>query len=836
MFKEILNNFFYNNNDYILKKFNKIVSYINSIESDFEKLNNKQLREKTVYFKKLLHNGENLDHILPEAYATVREASKRVFGMRHFDVQILGGIVLHKNCIAEMQTGEGKTLTSTLPAYLNALSNKGVHIVTMNDYLAKRDAKKNKPLFEFLGLKVGLNLSNMSIEEKRKAYSADITYATNNEYGFDYLKDNMVFSKKDKVQRSLNYAIIDEVDSILIDEARTPLIISGSLNNNNFFYKKINKFIIPKLILQGYENEKVINFFGDFIINKKYKQLYLTELGFKKIERLLIKYNFISNKYLLYSNSNIFLFSCILSLLRAHYLYFKNVDYIVKKKKIIIVDEHTGRIAIGRRWSDGLHQSIEAKENVDIKNENKLLASITFQNYFLLYKKLCGMTGTAETEFYEFLFVYNLNTVIIPTNLPMIRKDMPDLVYLTKKEKFNAIIFAILSCVKIKQPVLVGTISIEQSEIISKKLKILGIKHNVLNAKFHDKEADIISQAGKIGAVTIATNIAGRGIDIILGGCKKKKKNKNNCSCFIKKWDKKNKFVLNVGGLHVIGTERHESRRIDNQLRGRSGRQGDVGSSQFYLSLEDSLMKIFISNKMKFFFRNLGINFGEFITHPWINKIIEKAQNKIEQKNFDLRKQLLDYDNIYNKQRIVIYKYRNFLLKSKNINDIINKILHDVINSIINKFFNKYIYKKKKNILNFKKYLKKNFNIVFLNIQTYNFKIFKKKLFKNIFINANLNLFYKEKIIGLKNIKRIKKFFIIKILDDFWTDHLINMENLRQNINLRSYAQKDPKQEYIKESFYMFTSMLKTFKYELISFLIKTDVSFLKSDNFFYNR
>ncbi|CAL4320112.1 Protein translocase subunit SecA [Buchnera aphidicola (Sipha maydis)] len=834
MFFNFLKRIFGSRNEKILNKLNPIVKKINELEKLYKKFTDERLKENTKIFIKRLKKNETLDDLLVEAYATVREASKRVFNMRHFDVQLLGGIVLHNQCVAEMKTGEGKTLTATLPAYLNALTGEGVHIVTMNDYLAHRDANKNKILFEFLGLTVGLNLSNLSFHEKKKAYSADITYGTNNEFGFDYLRDNMVISPHEQVQRSLSYALIDEVDSILIDESRTPLIISGEDDYYSKLYITINK-IIFHLVQQEKEDTEDFTGTGDFFLDEETRQVHLTERGLVKIENILVEKNIMETHESLYSAKNIKLLHHVLASLRAHKLFTKNVDYIVKKNEIIIVDEHTGRIMPGRRWSDGLHQAIEAKENVFIKNENKTLAAITFQNYFRLYKKLSGMTGTAYTESFEFREIYNLDTVVIPTNCSMIREDLPDLVYLTEKEKFEAIIEDIKKCYVKKQPVLVGTISIEKSEMISQSLLNLNIKHNVLNAKFHKQEAKIISEAGKLGAVTIATNMAGRGTDIILGGyfehqaLDKETKNKNNNFDFKKnKWERNHNLVLSVGGLHVIGTERHESRRIDNQLRGRSGRQGDCGSSRFYVSMEDNLMRIFASEKIIKIMRAIGMEYGESIENKWVSQAIENAQKKVENRNFDIRKQLLEYDNVINEQRKVIYKQRNILINKKDIKNTISDISKDVFLSIVKNF----IRIKKISLRNFdfykiEKNLSENFSItIFFKNFLDNKKIYKKIDILNIIIKVfKKNYFIKESLIGFNNMRNIEKSIMLQKLDFFWKEHLSDMEYLRQGIHLRGYAQKDPKLEYKRESFIIFSNMLESLKYEVVSELSKISFS-----------
>ncbi|MCR3755058.1 MAG: protein translocation ATPase [Candidatus Westeberhardia cardiocondylae] len=840
MLIKLLKKFFGNYNDRTLKKMKKIVDIINNIETKIEKLNDKQLSKKTIEFQSKIKQGQDIYSILPEAFAVVREASKRIFNMRHFDVQLLGGIALNSGFITEMKTGEGKTLTATLPAYLNALTKKGVHIVTVNDYLAKRDAKNNKKLFNFLGMTVGINLSGMSTSEKKNAYYSDITYGTNNEYGFDYLKDNMIFNPKDRVQRKLNYALIDEVDSILIDEARTPLIISGQIKTNTEIHNKINNLIIPHLKKQ--DQKKSYNFkeTGHFTINEKTKQINLTEKGMILIEKLLIKNKMIKKEQDLYIPKNLIIINHIISSIRAHVLFFKDIDYIIKKNKIIIIDEHTGRPLINRRWSDGLHQAIEAKEKVTIHNENQTLASITFQNYFRLYKKLSGMTGTASTESIEFNSIYKLNTIIIPTNKSMIRTDLSDVIYMTEKEKIHAIIQDIQKCHKRNQPTLVGTISIEKSELLSKKLKKKNIPHKILNAKFYDMEASIIAQAGKPGAITIATNMAGRGTDIVLGGnwneeinSLKNKKNKKKIDSIKKEWKKRNKLVLSVGGLHIIGTERHESRRIDNQLRGRAGRQGDVGSSRFYISMEDTLMRIFISNRIFNVIHKLGIKHGEAIEHPWINKAIAHAQQKVENRNFDIRKQLLEYDDIVNDQRQIIYTQRNKLLNLNNTSYIIQEFQKQTTINIIKKYYSLKYTKKNIHIEKIKKCLKKDFNIQNILI-TSQFNKIKDKKNKKIIFNIIMKKLIKiqknkEHYVGKTTMNNFEKYIILQTIDTFWQEHLTIMEHLRQNIHLRSYAQKDPKQEYKRESLILFNNMLHEIKYEVISILCKINENIIKN-------
>ncbi len=812
MFIKLFSYLFGGKNQKKIFDFKKIVFKINSLEKKYIDYTDSQLKNNTFIFKEFLLSGKNINLIISDVYANIREAIKRVYGIRLFNVQLLGALILNSRCIAEMKTGEGKTITATLPAYLNSLLDKGVHIVTVNDYLAKRDFNYSYKLFNFLGIRVGLNLSNMSLWEKKKAYLADITYSTNNEYGFDYLRDNMVFSIEDKVQRkNLYYAILDEVDSILIDEARTPLVISGSTEESSNLYFKINK-IIPSLIKETKNNLK--NNKGDFIVDEKFKHVFLTENGIKKVEYLLFKNNILNKNDKLYTPINIKFMHCVITSLKAYYLYSKNVDYLIENNNILIIDEHTGRITKDRRWSDGLHQAIEAKENVEIKNETNILSSITFQNYFRLYEKLSGMTGTAVTESSEFSYIYNLDTIVVPTNKTMIREDYSDLVFMTEKEKINAIIKDIIFRKKRNQPVLVGTISIEKSEVISSILYNLGIEFNVLNAKFHSLEADIISQAGKPGSITIATNMAGRGTDIILGGNLLREisglKNENKINFLKSKWKKNHDLVVNLGGLHVIGTERHESRRIDNQLRGRSGRQGDPGSSRFYVSMEDNLMRLFSSENIIFFMRKLGVEYGDSIEHYWITKSIEKAQKKIENRNFDFRKQLLEFDDIYNDQRKIIFYKRNNFLYSKNISLIFKDIIiNKVIIDLVNNFY------RDKNL--FLKYCNDlNININISNISKLEILDFKKQLLNWIFLLYNK----RENYFSLDVLNNKIKEILLITLDLFWREYLYAVDNLREGIYLRSYAQKDPKQEYKIESYKMFSNMLNDFYYEVVKIII----------------
>lgn len=827
----ILTKFFGSRNDRTLSRMRKVLDVINKIEPDFEKCSDNELQAKTGEFRSRLERGESLKSLLPEAFATVREASKRVFGMRHFDIQLIGGMVLNERCIAEMRTGEGKTLTATLPAYLNALSGKGVHIVTVNDYLAQRDAENNRPLFEFLGLTVGINLPGMTVAAKHKAYYADITYGTNNEYGFDYLRDNMAFTPEKRVQRRLHYALVDEVDSILIDEARTPLIISGPAEDSSDLYIQMNK-IIPYLVHQDKEDSETYQGKGDFWIDEKARQAYMTERGLIKVEELLVSQGVIEEGESLYSPTNIILMHHITAALRAHSMFIRNVDYIVKNGEVIIVDEHTGRIMRGRRWSDGLHQAVEAKEGVKIQNENQTLASITFQNYFRIYEKLAGMTGTADTESFEFNSIYKLDTIVVPTNRPMVRKDMADLVYMTEKEKIDAIIEDIRACTAKGQPVLVGTISIEKSEVISNELMRAGIKHNVLNAKFHAREADIIAQAGQPGTVTIATNMAGRGTDIILGGSWQaevtamKNPTQEQIQVIKSVWQKNHDGVIAAGGLHIIGTERHESRRIDNQLRGRAGRQGDAGSSRFYLSMEDALMRIFTSNRVSNMMRKLGMKAGEAIEHPWVTKAIANAQRKVESRNFEIRKQLLEYDDVANDQRRAIYSQRNALLDVSNISETIKIIREDVFKTIIDNHIPPQSLEEMWDVPKLEDRLRTDFDLD-LPITNWLYKdlnFYEETLYERIMSHATNSYAAKEEEVGPETMRNFEKNVMLQTLDSLWKEHLAAMDYLRQGIHLRGYAQKDPKQEYKRESFAMFAAMLESLKYEVISTLSKVQV------------
>ncbi|MEN2493129.1 preprotein translocase subunit SecA [Proteus mirabilis] len=831
MLGKIVTKIFGSRNERAIRRMRKVVAQINQLEPEFEKLTDDELKAKTDEFRERLKKGEKEEDILPEAFATVREASKRVFGMRHFDVQLIGGMVLNDRCIAEMRTGEGKTLTATLPAYLNALSGKGVHVVTVNDYLAQRDAENNRPLFEFLGLSVGINLPNMAPPAKREAYNADITYGTNNEFGFDYLRDNMAFSPEERVQRKLHYALVDEVDSILIDEARTPLIISGPAEDSSELYIKMNK-VIPHLVPQEKEDSDTFQGEGDYSVDEKTRQVNITERGLVKIEGLLAEAGMMKEGESLYSPANIMLMHHVTAALRAHALFTKDVDYIVKDGEVIIVDKHTGRTMQGRRWSDGLHQAVEAKEGVKIQNENQTLASITFQNYFRLYEKLAGMTGTADTEAFEFNSIYRLETIVIPTNRPMVRKDLPDLVYMNEKGKFAAIIEDIRERTKNGQPVLVGTISIEKSEEISQALTKANIHHNVLNAKFHAMEADIIANAGLPSAVTIATNMAGRGTDIVLGGswqtevAKLENPTEEQIEEIKAQWQKRHDAVLASGGLHIIGTERHESRRIDNQLRGRAGRQGDEGSSRFYLSMEDSLMRIFASDKVSGMMRKLGMNETEAIEHPWVTKAIANAQRKVENRNFDIRKQLLEYDDVANDQRRAIYTQRNELLDVADVSETIDSIRQDVFTSMIDNYIPPQSLEEMWDIEGLTACLQNDFDLN-LPIKEWLDKepeLHEETLRERI-LEKSIEVYKaKEEIVSAEMMRNFEKGVMLQTLDSLWKEHLAAMDYLRQGIHLRGYAQKDPKQEYKRESFAMFANMLESLKYEVISTLSKVQV------------
>ncbi|HCG8574016.1 TPA: preprotein translocase subunit SecA [Vibrio parahaemolyticus] len=818
-------------NDRTLRRLRKIVKEINNYEPTFEALSDEELKAKTVEFRERLEQGETLDKLLPEAFATVREASKRVYGMRHFDVQLIGGMVLNAGQIAEMRTGEGKTLTATLPAYLNALPGKGVHVVTVNDYLAKRDAETNRPLFEFLGMTVGVNVPNMPPQAKKEAYQADILYGTNNEFGFDYLRDNMAFRNEDRVQRERFFAVVDEVDSILIDEARTPLIISGPAEDSSELYTRIN-LLIPHLQKQDKEDSEEYRGDGHYTVDEKSKQVYLTETGQEFVEELMVKNGLMEEGDTLYSPTNISLLHHVNAALRAHVLFERNVDYIVNEDgEVVIVDEHTGRTMPGRRWSEGLHQAVEAKEGVKIQNENQTLASITFQNYFRLYEKLSGMTGTADTEAFEFQSIYGLETVVIPTNKPMIRNDMPDVVYRTEAEKFAAIIEDIKERVAKGQPTLVGTVSIEKSELLSNALKKAKIKHNVLNAKFHEKEAEIVAEAGMPGAVTIATNMAGRGTDIVLGGSWQAKveslqdPTKEQIDAIKAEWKKVHDQVLDAGGLHIIGTERHESRRIDNQLRGRSGRQGDAGSSRFYLSMEDSLLRIFTSDRMASLIQS-GMEEGEAIESKMLSRSIEKAQRKVEGRNFDIRKQLLEYDDVANDQRKVVYELRDELMNVDDISDMIEQNREDVLTAIIDEYIPPQSLEDMWDVEGLQERLKADFDLDAPIKQWLeeDDKLYEEALREKIISLAVEVYKAKEEVVGAQVLRNFEKSVMLQTLDTLWKEHLAAMDHLRQGIHLRGYAQKNPKQEYKRESFELFEGLLEALKTDVITVLSRVRV------------
>ncbi|BAU47283.1 preprotein translocase subunit SecA [Sulfurifustis variabilis] len=809
----------------LLKAMQKQVERVNALEPGVASLSDEALRAKTAEFKTRLSQGETLDALLPEAFAVVREGSKRSLGMRHFDVQLVGGIVLHEGKIAEMKTGEGKTLVATLSVYLNALTGRGVHVVTVNEYLARRDAEWMGKLYNFLGMTVGVVVPGQDREAKRAAYAADITYGTNNEYGFDYLRDNMAFRAEDRVQRGLHYAIVDEVDSILIDEARTPLIISGPSEETTDLYLKINA-IIPKLDRQETEDGP-----GDYSVDEKTRQAFLTEAGHDKVERLLVQAGLLEQGGNLYDVSSLALMHHLNAALRAHALYKRDVDYIVRDGQVIIIDEFTGRMMVGRRWSEGLHQAVEAKEGVPIENENQTLATITFQNYFRLYEKLAGMTGTADTEAFEFQQIYGLEVVVMPTHRPMIRQDMGDQVYRTTREKHGAILADIKDCYERGQPVLVGTTSIEASEQLARLLDKDKIPHQVLNAKHHEKEAVIVAQAGRPKAVTIATNMAGRGTDIVLGGnpaaeiaaagddeAKKQE--------MMAEWQKRHDFVVSAGGLHVLGTERHESRRIDNQLRGRSGRQGDPGSSRFYLSLEDNLLRIFGSDRVAGIMQRLGMEEGEAIEHPWVTKAIENAQRKVEGRNFDIRKQLLEYDDVANEQRKVIYEQRNRLLDVDDISESIRVIRRDIVSALVAQHMPSESVEEQWDVGGLEEALAREFNLR-LPLRQWlddDSGLDDEKLVDRVV--AELERVHEEKAaaIGADMMRHLEKAVMLQVLDQQWKDHLAAMDYLRQGIHLRGYAQKNPKQEYKREAFELFSDMLARVKQEVVTLLARVQL------------
>ena len=834
MVSKLLSKIFGSRNERLIKRLRRTVEQINALEPAMEPLSDVELRGRTAQFKQRYQEGEGLDDLLVEAFATVREASKRALGMRHFDVQMIGGLVLHQGKIAEMRTGEGKTLMATLAAYLNALSGDGVHVITVNDYLARRDAEWMAQLYGFLGLTTGTILSGMEPMLRQQAYACDIVYGTNNEFGFDYLRDNMAFTAAERVQRKLNFAVVDEVDSILIDEARTPLIISGPAEDSSDRYSAINA-IIPKLIQQQGEvdpnSEEELP--GDFTVDEKGKQIHLSEEGHQHVEELLVEAGLLQEGESLYDPANIMLMHHLNAALRAHNLFQRNVDYIVSNGQVVIVDEFTGRTMPGRRWSDGLHQAVEAKERVHIQNENQTLASITFQNYFRLYKKLSGMTGTADTEAYEFQSIYGLEVTVIPTHRPMVRDDRGDLIYLTTAEKFEAIVEDIRDCQTRGQPALVGTASIETSEFLSGLLDKAGIKHEVLNAKQHEREAEIVAQAGMTGAVTIATNMAGRGTDIVLGGNLERAlaalgdtPDIEAVEATKQAWDQRHQAVLDSGGLHIIGTERHESRRIDNQLRGRSGRQGDPGSTRFYLSLQDSLMRIFASDRMAGIMQKLGMEQGEAIEHPWVSRAIENAQRKVEGHNFDIRKQLLEYDDVANDQRKVVYEQRNELMEVDDISETITAIRADVLNEVIDGFIAPQSMEEQWDLAGLTQRLRDEFALD-VDLRSWldeDEHLHEEPLRQRILDAMEQQYQTKVEMTGLEMSHYFEKAVMLQVLDGLWKEHLAAMDYLRQGIHLRGYAQKNPKQEYKREAFELFTQLLDRIKVEVIGILSRAQV------------
>ena len=830
----MLTKIFGSKNQREIKKLSKVVNRINALEPDMQALSDEELKAKTSEFRERFENGETLEQLLPEAFAVVREAGVRVMNMRHFDVQMIGAMVLHQGKIAEMRTGEGKTLVATLPAYLNGLTGRGVHLVTVNDYLARRDAGWMGPLYEFLGLSVGFVVPNQSPEEKREAYLADITYGTNNEFGFDYLRDNMAFRLQDKFQRPLAYAIVDEVDSILIDEARTPLIISGAVENSSKRYieinalvpllKKADKAADKSMIERRLEGDEEID--GDFVVDEKSRQVELTDKGHEKVEDLMVSRGLLEEGESLYAATNLTLLHQLSAALRANYLFNKEVEYIVQDNQIVLIDEHTGRTMPGRRLSEGLHQAIEAKEGVPIQNESQTLASTTFQNYFRLYEKLSGMTGTADTEAFEFHQIYGLDVVVIPTNKPMVRVDDNDLIYLTNQEKFNAIVEDIQTFRDQGVPVLVGTASIETSEVLSKFLNKEKIKHNVLNAKYHEKEAEIIAQAGRPGTVTIATNMAGRGTDIVLGGRWEsevealKDPSPEQIEKIKAEWQKRHDAVIEAGGLHIIGTERHESRRIDNQLRGRAGRQGDPGYSRFYLSLDDNLMRIFASERVGNLMRKLGMGEGEAIEHKMVTNSIEKAQRKVEGRNFDIRKQLLEYDDVANDQRQIIYQRRNELMETEDISDVIAGMREDVINDHISLYIPPQSIEEQWDISGLELSLEGEFGIK-LPVQQWldeDDTLYEETLRERI-VGAVVTAYDEKCAMVGDNMRTFEKQITLQILDTLWKEHLAQMDSLRQGIGLRGYGGKNPKQEYKREAFALFEELLSNLQHEVVKFL-----------------
>jgi preprotein translocase subunit SecA len=813
-------------NQRVLNRKRKFSDQVNALESSISTLDDAALQAKTTEFRGRLNQGESLDALLPEAFAVIREAAKRTLGMRHFDVQVIGGAVLHDGKIAEMRTGEGKTLVATLATYANALTGKGVHIITVNDYLASRDAEWMGRLYRFMGLSVGVVLSGQTPDEKRAGYAADITYGTNNEFGFDYLRDNMAFSAEDKVQRGLHFAVVDEVDSILIDEARTPLIISGPTDDDPSLYQKINS-VVPNLVAQEEEDGP-----GDFSVDEKGKQVHLTEDGHERVEQLLSAAGLLAEGESLYDAQNIVLMHHLNAALRARYLFKRDVDYIVRGGDVVIVDEFTGRTMPGRRWSDGLHQAIEAKEGVAIQRENQTLASITFQNYFRLYDKLAGMTGTADTEAFEFQQIYSLEVVVIPTNKPTQRQDLGDLVFMTAREKFNAIVDDITAAQEKGAPVLVGTASIETSELLHQLLTERKVSHEVLNAKQHEREAEIIAQAGRPGAVTIATNMAGRGTDIVLGGSLDaelsviSEDDADARAAVQADWQTRHDAVIASGGLHVIGSERHESRRIDNQLRGRSGRQGDPGLTRFYLSLEDTLMRIFTPPRMRAMLQRLGMEEGEAIEHRWVSRSIETAQRKVESHNFDIRKHLLEYDNVANDQRKVIYAQRNDLMEAEEVSGLIDTIRPDVVAGVVQAYLPPGSPEELWDTKGLSEALRAEFGLDEDIVQWLEADTSLDDVGVRRRVNELLETSYadKKQRAGESVIQHFEKAVMLQTLDRLWREHLAAMDYLRQGINLRAYAQRDPKQEYKREAFQLFNDLLARLKHEVVATLSKVRV------------
>lgn len=828
MINSLLTRVFGSRNERQLRQLNRIVAKINALEPEIEKLSDEQLQAKTPEFKQRIAGGEALDKVLPEAFAVCREAGRRVLGMRHYDVQLIGGMVLHLGKIAEMRTGEGKTLVATLPVYLNALEGKGVHVVTVNDYLARRDAAQMGKLYNWLGLSVGVVYPGMPHSDKREAYGSDITYGTNNEFGFDYLRDNMALSKADRYQRGLHYAIVDEVDSILIDEARTPLIISGPADDSPELYIRVNR-IVPNLVKQEAEDGE-----GDFWVDEKGKQVHLSEAGMEHAEQLLVEAGILDAETEgLYAAQNLTVVHHLNAALRAHAIYQRDVDYIVRDGEVVIVDEFTGRTLAGRRWSDGLHQAVEAKEGVPVQRENQTLASITFQNLFRMYKKLSGMTGTADTEAFEFQSIYGLEVVVIPTNRPTIRKDSPDQVFLNRKGKFNAVLADIEECAKRGQPVLVGTTSIETSEMLSEHLRKAGVKHEVLNAKQHDREATIVANAGRPAAVTIATNMAGRGTDIVLGGSLEAEIHElgegatDEQKAAIKaEWQKRHDAVKAAGGLHIVGTERHESRRIDNQLRGRSGRQGDPGSSRFYLSLEDNLMRIFASDWVQKAMRMMGMKEDDVIEDRLVSRQIEKAQRKVEAHNFDIRKNLLDFDDVNNDQRKVIYAQRDELLDAESVKDNVDGIRDDVIFDVVARFVPPNSVDEQWDLRGLEATLQSDFGVdmSLTDLVKSHEELDAEGITAKVQERINQHFAEKEAGVGEETMRALEKHVMLTVLDQSWKEHLARMDYLRQGIYLRGYAQKQPKQEYKKEAFELFSDMLENVKREVVTLLARVRI------------